>query len=89
MYVTINIITLFTFAYVFFDLLNYFDLYYLFSINFSQKLPGEELIFESMKRILTENNNNYIVEDEKRMQLSQFFRNAPFQDLVSKTQSKV
>lgn len=61
----------------------------MFSINFSQKLPGEELTFESMKRILTENNNNYIVEEEKRMQLSQFFRNAPFQDLVSKTQPKV
>lgn len=89
MYLTINIITLFTFAYVFFDLLYYFDLYYLFSINFSQKLPGEELTFESMKRILTEYNNNYIVEEEKRMQLSQFFRNAPFQDLVSKTQPKV
>lgn len=54
-----------------------------------QKLPGEELTFESMKRILTENNNNQVVEEEKRMQLSQFFRNAPFQDLVSKTQPKV
>ncbi|XP_012530283.1 protein EFR3 homolog cmp44E [Monomorium pharaonis] len=53
-----------------------------------KKLPGEELTFESMKRILTENNNNQVVEEEKRMQLSQFFRNAPFQDLVSKTQPK-
>lgn len=89
MYLTINIIYILL-IYVFFDLLNYFYLYYfLFSINFSQKLPGEELTFESMKRILTENNNNYIVEEEKRMQLSQFFRNAPFQDLVSKTQPKV
>lgn len=42
-----------------------------------------------MKRILTENNNNQVVEEEKRMQLFQFFRNAPFQDLVSKTQPKV
>jgi len=54
-----------------------------------QKLPGEELTFESMKRILTESNNNQVIEEEKRMQLSQFFRNAPFQDLVSKTQPKV
>ncbi|RLU27481.1 hypothetical protein DMN91_001285 [Ooceraea biroi] len=53
-----------------------------------KKLPGEELTFESMKRILTENNNNQGVEEEKRMQLSEFFRNAPFQDLVSKTQPK-
>ncbi|XP_012151872.1 protein EFR3 homolog stmA isoform X2 [Megachile rotundata] len=53
-----------------------------------KKLPGEELTFESMKRILTENNNNHIVAEEKRIQLSHFFRNAPFQDLVSKTQPK-
>ncbi|XP_060814502.1 protein EFR3 homolog cmp44E isoform X1 [Bombus pascuorum] len=53
-----------------------------------KKLPGEELTFESMKRILTENNNNHVIEEEKRMQLSHFFRNAPFQDLVSKTQPK-
>lgn len=53
-----------------------------------KKLPGEELTFESMKRILTENNNNHIMEEEKRLQLSHFFRNAPFQDLVSKTQPK-
>lgn len=42
-----------------------------------------------MKRILTENNNNHVMEEEKRLQLSHFFRNAPFQDLVSKTQPKV
>ncbi|CAL7944350.1 unnamed protein product [Xylocopa violacea] len=53
-----------------------------------KKLPGEELTFESMKRILTENNNNHVMEEEKRLQLSHFFRNAPFQDLVSKTQPK-
>ncbi|KAK1116966.1 hypothetical protein K0M31_017118 [Melipona bicolor] len=53
-----------------------------------KKLPGEELTFESMKRILTENNNNHIMEEEKRLQLSHLFRNAPFQDLVSKTQPK-
>ncbi|KAK2584418.1 hypothetical protein KPH14_006800 [Odynerus spinipes] len=53
-----------------------------------KKLPGEELTFESMKRILTETNNNNVIEEEKRMQLSQFFRSAPFQDLVSITQPK-
>ncbi|XP_012271686.1 protein EFR3 homolog cmp44E [Orussus abietinus] len=53
-----------------------------------KKLPGEELTFESMKRILTENNNNQVVEEEKRMELSQFFRNAPFKELVDKTQPK-
>ncbi|KAK9295422.1 hypothetical protein QLX08_010257 [Tetragonisca angustula] len=53
-----------------------------------KKLPGEELTFESMKRILTENNNNHVMEEEKRLQLSHLFRNAPFQDLVSKTQPK-
>lgn len=42
-----------------------------------------------MKRILTENNNNHVMEGEKRLQLSRFFRDAPFQDLVSKTQPKV
>lgn len=42
-----------------------------------------------MKRILTENTNTQVVEDEKRAQLSQLFRNAPFQDLVKKTQPKV
>lgn len=53
-----------------------------------KKLPGEELTFESMKRILTETNNNNVIEEEKRIQLSQFFRSAPFQDLVSITQPK-
>ncbi|XP_076181106.1 protein EFR3 homolog stmA isoform X3 [Ptiloglossa arizonensis] len=53
-----------------------------------KKLLGEELTFESMKRILTENNNNHVMEGEKRLQLSRFFRDAPFQDLVSKTQPK-
>lgn len=42
-----------------------------------------------MKRILTETNNNNVIEEEKRIQLSQFFRSAPFQDLVSITQPKV
>lgn len=73
----------------FYDLLNYYYCYYIYNCSSLQKLPGEELTFESMKRILTENNNNHVVEEEKRMQLSQFFRNAPFQDLVSKTQPKV
>ncbi|XP_051168467.1 protein EFR3 homolog cmp44E isoform X2 [Leptopilina boulardi] len=53
-----------------------------------KKLPGEELTFENMKRILTENNNNQIVEEEKRVQISQLFQNAPFEDLVNKTQPK-
>ena len=42
-----------------------------------------------MKRILTENSNIEVVEEEKRAQLSQLFRNASFQDLVKKTQPKV
>ncbi|XP_023315429.1 protein EFR3 homolog cmp44E [Trichogramma pretiosum] len=53
-----------------------------------RKLPVEELTFESMKKILTETNNDQEVEDEKRLQLSHLFRNAPFQDLVKKTQPK-
>lgn len=42
-----------------------------------------------MKRILTETNNAQEMEEEKRAQFSQLFRNAPFQDLVEKTQPKV
>ncbi|XP_001599882.1 protein EFR3 homolog cmp44E isoform X1 [Nasonia vitripennis] len=53
-----------------------------------RKLPGEELTFDSMKRILTETNNTQILEEEKRAQLSQLFRNAPFHDLIKKTQPK-
>ncbi|XP_043276805.1 protein EFR3 homolog cmp44E isoform X2 [Venturia canescens] len=53
-----------------------------------KKLPGEELTFDSMKRILTECNNNQIQVEEKRVELSECFRNAPFQDLVTKTQPK-
>ncbi|XP_011310425.1 protein EFR3 homolog cmp44E isoform X2 [Fopius arisanus] len=53
----------------------------------SRKLV-EELTFESMKKILTECNNSQGLEEEKRAQLSQYFRNATFQDLVSKTQPK-
>lgn len=53
-----------------------------------RKLIGEELTFESMKKILTECNDNQIVEEEKRVQLSEVFRNAPFQELVTKTQPK-
>ena len=58
------------------------------SPNF-QKLPGEELTFESMKRILTENSNGQAIEEEKRVQISQLFQSAPFEDLVIKTQPKV
>lgn len=55
-----------------------------------QKLPGEELTFESMKRILTESGETRReAEEERRLQLSQLFRTAPFQDLVVKTQPKV
>ena len=42
-----------------------------------------------MKRILTENNINQEAEDEKRLQLSQLFSNATFEDLIKKTQPKV
>ncbi|XP_046474294.1 protein EFR3 homolog cmp44E isoform X1 [Neodiprion pinetum] len=54
-----------------------------------KKLPGEELTFESMKRILTESGETRReAEEERRLQLSQLFRTAPFQDLVVKTQPK-
>ncbi|XP_015586861.1 protein EFR3 homolog cmp44E isoform X2 [Cephus cinctus] len=54
-----------------------------------KKLPGEELTFESMKRILTETSDmRREVQEEKRVELLQFFKNAPFPDLVSKTQPK-
>ena len=42
-----------------------------------------------MKRILTESTNVQIIEEEKRAQLSQLFRSAPFQDLIKKTEPKV
>lgn len=43
-----------------------------------------------MKRILTENTDTQVEEEEiKRAEFSQLFRNAPFQDLVKKTQPKV
>lgn len=42
-----------------------------------------------MKRILTENIDSQNEEEEKRAEFSQLFRNAPFQDLVKKTQPKV
>ncbi|XP_033215913.1 protein EFR3 homolog cmp44E isoform X2 [Belonocnema kinseyi] len=54
----------------------------------TKKLPGEELTFESMKRILTENSDAQVIEEEKRVQISQLFQRAPFEDLVNKTQPK-
>ncbi|XP_034941643.1 protein EFR3 homolog cmp44E isoform X2 [Chelonus insularis] len=51
-----------------------------------KKLVVEELTFESMKKILTESTHNQNVEEERRTQLSEYFRSAPFHDLVSKTQ---
>jgi hypothetical protein len=54
-----------------------------------QRLLSEELTFDSIKRILTENNNIDTIEQEKRVQFSKLFRNAPFHDLVKKTQPKV
>ena len=52
-------------------------------------MPGEELTFDSMKRILTETSPSQQVEEERRVQLSQYFRNAPFKELVKKTEPKV
>lgn len=42
-----------------------------------------------MKRILTENNASQLADEEKRIHLSEFFQNAPFDDLINKTQPKV
>ena len=42
-----------------------------------------------MKRILTDVLPTQQIEDERRVQLSQYFRNAPFQELVKKTEPKV
>ncbi|KAG8035729.1 hypothetical protein G9C98_001385 [Cotesia typhae] len=51
-----------------------------------KKLMVEELTFESMKKILTESSNIQNEDEEKRIQLSEYFRNASFQDLILKTQ---
>ncbi|XP_057332050.1 protein EFR3 homolog cmp44E isoform X1 [Microplitis mediator] len=56
------------------------------SPGMQKKLVVEELTFESMKKILTESNNNQNEDEEKRVQLSEYFRNATFQDLIIKTQ---
>ncbi|XP_011505309.1 PREDICTED: protein EFR3 homolog cmp44E [Ceratosolen solmsi marchali] len=58
------------------------------SPSVQKKLPGEELTFDSIKRILTENSNVQMMEEEKRMQFSHLFRNTPFPDLIKKTQPK-
>lgn len=42
-----------------------------------------------MKKILTESKNNQNEDEEKRVQLSEYFRNASFQDLILKTQPQV
>lgn len=55
-----------------------------------QKTPEEELTFESMKRVLTESNDNKKEEEaERRMHISETFRTAPFNELMRRTQPKV
>ncbi|KAK0178073.1 hypothetical protein PV328_002054 [Microctonus aethiopoides] len=53
-----------------------------------RKFVAEELTFESMKKILTVPNNNQTVVDEKDLELSKCFMNAPFKELIIKTQPK-
>nr|CAD7200902.1 unnamed protein product [Timema douglasi] len=56
----------------------------------SKKHPEEELTFESMKKILSESpDTKKEAEEEHRLQLSETFRTAAFEDLVSRTQAKV
>nr|CAD7260497.1 unnamed protein product [Timema shepardi] len=55
----------------------------------SKKHPEEELTFESMKKILSESpDTKKEAEEEHRLQLSETFRTAAFEDLVSRTQAK-
>lgn len=55
-----------------------------------QKLPEEELTFESMKKVLTEPPEvRKEAEAERRKQLSHTFRTATFSELVRRTQPKV
>ncbi|XP_067006457.1 protein EFR3 homolog cmp44E [Anabrus simplex] len=59
------------------------------SPGFQRKHPEEELTFESMKKILSESpESKKEAEEEKRLQLSETFRTAAFEDLVSRTQAK-
>ncbi|GLV39615.1 stambha A [Carabus blaptoides fortunei] len=59
------------------------------SPGMQRKTPEEELTFESMKRVLTESNENKREEEaEKRQQLSETFRTAPFNELMRRTQPK-
>ncbi|XP_044006270.1 protein EFR3 homolog cmp44E isoform X2 [Aphidius gifuensis] len=53
-----------------------------------KKITTQEFTFESMKKILTDCANDQLVEDEKRLKLSEVFRTAPFDELVTKTQPK-
>lgn len=49
--------------------------------------PREELTFESMKKILSESTENKkVVEEKQRLELSERFRTAAFEDLVGRTQ---
>lgn len=60
------------------------------SPGLQKKHPEEELTFESMKKILTESAEaKKVIEDERRMRITETFRSASFQELVNKTQSKV
>nr|CAD7600916.1 unnamed protein product [Timema genevievae] len=55
----------------------------------TKKHPEEELTFESMKKILSESpDTKKEAEEEHRLQLSETFRTAAFEDLVSRTQAK-
>jgi hypothetical protein len=55
-----------------------------------QKLPEEELTFESMKKVLTEPaETRKEAEARRRKQLSDTFRTATFSELVRRTQPKV
>lgn len=55
-----------------------------------QKIPEEELTFESMKRVLTEAPEaRKEAEAERREELSRTFRTATFSELVNRTQPKV
>lgn len=57
---------------------------------FLQKLPEEDLTFESMKKVLTESSEvRREAEAEKREQINHTFRTAPFAELVKRTQPKV
>lgn len=56
----------------------------------SQKFPGEEIAFESIRKLLYEqNNSDNDVREEKRLQILEKFKSEPFDSLVTKTEDKV